>query len=123
MNKLLLVGLGGFLGSSLRYLISLPLAKYNNFAYATLIANFLGCFIIGILMNLFTSKINNIELRLFLVTGIMGGLTTFSTFSYETFYFIRNTEYLKAIANIFISLFGCLFLTSLGYILSEKIFK
>lgn len=115
------VGWGGFIGSVIRFLIADTL-KSSSFPYATLIANFLGCFIIGILMYYFLYKSENMNLRLFFVTGIMGGLTTFSTFSYETFNLMKNGEILKALINASISVLGCLILTAMGYKLASLIF-
>jgi len=89
--NLVYVGFGGFLGASLRYLISLVLHKS---IFATLLANILGCFLIGIVL----TKVENQPLKLFLATGFLGGLTTFSTFSFETFRLLENGMFFKATA-------------------------
>lgn len=117
LESILFVGLGGFIGSILRYLLSISI-KSLNFPYSTLIANFLGCFTIGFLMYYFL-KNTNPNLRLFLITGMMGGLTTFSTFSFETFNLIKHEEFLKALINVSISVIGCLLLTALGFRFAE----
>lgn len=122
LTKILAVGFGGFIGSIIRFLIANNV-KSVSFPYATLVANFMGCFIIGALMFYFSSKSENTNLRLFLVTGIMGGLTTFSTFSYETFNLLKNEEFLKAFTNIFVSFTGCLLLTFLGFKISSLFYK
>ncbi|MCR6516077.1 MAG: fluoride efflux transporter CrcB [Clostridium sp.] len=86
-SLILLVGVGGFIGASLRYLISINAARIfgAEFPYGTLIANILGAIVIGFVMRLSldTTLISG-NTKLFLTTGMMGGLTTFSTFSYET---------------------------------------
>ena len=80
--QFVMVGLGGALGSMLRYLISL-IPVNNTFPFLTLITNLLGAlligFIVGLSDNLFISK----KFLLFLKTGVCGGFTTFSTFSLE----------------------------------------
>ena len=86
LRSILLVSLGGAVGSSLRYLAGIWFAKFyqSSFPLATFTVNVVGCFIIGLLyayserFNLFTA-----EWRLLLITGFCGGLTTFSAFAYE----------------------------------------
>jgi CrcB protein len=118
--NIIAVFIGGGLGSVLRFLITFLFARLfpAEFPYGTLTANYLGCFTIGILMAVFTHKIDSPELKLFFVTGMMGGLTTFSTFSYESVMLFRNEEHLKSIINLSASLFGCLFLTLVAYRMS-----
>ncbi len=113
MQKLMLVGAGGFLGACLRYVITLNSAKImgTDFPYGTLIVNITGGIIIGIIMELSqTSNAVSDNMKLFLTTGIMGGLTTFSTFSYETVSFFSRGDYMPAILNtglnVFLSFFG-----------------
>jgi len=97
LKSLLLVGLGGFTGSCLRYIISLYLNNNKTVAlpYGTLLANLLGSFLLGYFMALLlkNGQPNGIW-GLLLITGFCGGFTTFSTFSFENFSYLQNGDYL-----------------------------
>lgn len=102
MQKLILVGAGGFLGACLRYVVTLNSAKVfgTNFPYGTLIVNVAGGIVIGIIMELSqTTNLITDNMKLLLATGIMGGLTTFSTFSFETVSLFSSGNYMPAILN------------------------
>ena len=104
---ILVVGCGGFIGASLRYVISLNSAKTFgvDFPYGTLIANIIGAIIIGLVMELsLNSSLITPNVRLFLTTGMMGGLTTFSTFSFETVAMIMNGNAIVGSINIILNL-------------------
>jgi CrcB protein len=92
MLKCILVGLGGFIGSVLRYLVGLiPLKLDNGFPIKTLIINVVGAFVIGLITALATKdKSINDNLVLMLKVGVCGGFTTFSTFAYETTDLFQN---------------------------------
>jgi CrcB protein len=97
MKQLLLVFLGGGLGSSLRYFIS----KYLNdsqlgIPYGTFFVNILGCLVIGFLLGLaYKYKSISNETMLILATGFCGGFTTFSAFAYENYIYFRSGDYLS----------------------------
>lgn len=94
MRTVLLVGLGSFIGGVARYLLSLFIQNkaVNSFPYGTLTVNVFGCFLIGIVYGLFVRSGLSSEWRLFLATGILGGFTTFSTFSYESMTLMREGQ-------------------------------
>lgn len=103
MLKIVLVGFGGMLGSVLRYLMNLyaPKVLGPEFPFATLFVNVLGGVFIGFVMGLSQSYEDfSPELRLFLTTGIAGGFTTFSAFSYETMNLLTSDTYWVGIWNI-----------------------
>ena len=99
-KNIILVLLGGGIGSVIRYLISYFFNKYQTtfFPWPTFIANSLGCFLIGLFFA-YTLK-NNVQsetLKLLLITGFCGGFTTFSTFSLDNLQLIQNQNYPLAI--------------------------
>ena len=103
MEQLVLVFLGGGLGACSRYLISqFANAKWGvDFPVGTLIANIVGCFIIGIFMAAITERyIINPNWRLLIVVGFIGGLTTFSSFSYESLQLLQDGGLNLAMVNI-----------------------
>lgn len=116
LSRILIVGFGSLLGGILRYVISASSAKYfGNFPVGTLIVNVAGGFLIGMIMEASAGVWPiSADMRLFLTTGIMGGLTTFSTFSYETVSFFSEGEYLMGGANAGLNLFLALFACWLG---------
>lgn len=112
------VFIGGGIGSVLRYLIGMLFSKSTlSLPIATLSANIVSCFIFAVSLWAFSQKLEaNNNLKLFLLTGICGGLSTFSTFSYETYELLKQHNYIWASANIFLSVILCLliFYTFIG---------
>lgn len=105
MQQLLAVGLGGFVGATARYaLTGLMHRKFPAFLPAgTLLVNVLGCLAIGVLMVLVKERVllsGHETLRFFLITGILGSLTTFSTFGYETVELIHESNLRLAAWNV-----------------------
>lgn len=116
------VGLGGAIGSILRYLTYLLTAKYysNSFPLATLIVNILGCFIIGLLIGAFEHRIQpNQHLKLLLLTGMCGGYTTFSAFTAENMMLLQTHNYTSALLYIAASVIVSLFAIGLGLTLTK----
>lgn len=118
MRAYLLVALGGALGSVLRYGVSLAVPKShpNAFPWATLLANLLGCFLIGILAGAL-SKSNWLEQTgwLLLATGLCGGFTTFSAFALENVQFFRGQMFWMSVLYLCISVVAGMVLCALGY--------
>lgn len=124
--KLLSVFIGGGIGSILRYLVSFLSKKLFLIPIiGTFAVNIIGCFFIGCVSSLLINKTDIVPetLRLFIVVGFLGGLTTFSTFNIEAFEFIKAGKILYGLMYMFLScLFGLLF-TFLGYYLVSKVFS
>ena len=102
MKIILAVGLGSFIGGISRYLISLLIQNkfLSTFPYGTLSVNVLGCFLIGVIYALSDKGNISPAWRLFLATGMMGGFTTFSSFSNETVSMLRDAEYVQAFSYV-----------------------
>jgi CrcB protein len=113
---MLLVGLGGGLGSMLRYFCQRSLNA--AFPYGTLLVNVLGCFIIGLLWGIFNRHIDESK-RLFLVTGFCGGFTTFSSFTYEGVQLILENRWFTFAIYTIISITAGLLATFLGFKLTN----
>ena len=117
MGRFLLICLGGSIGTGARYLTALVAARWlgAEFPYGTLIVNLIGAFIIGLVQQLGTEALLiGDDTRLFLTTGMMGGLTTYSTFSYETVRLMENGAWSQAWINISLTTVMCLTLCFLG---------
>lgn len=119
--NILAVGFGGFFGASFRYILALSSqAKFpeSAFPYGTLTVNLLGCLLIGFLAGLFEMKSwGHPQLRLFLFVGLLGGFTTFSTFTHESFLLWENGKIFFSLMNMGVQIFAGLFLVWIGYML------
>jgi CrcB protein len=124
LRPLLLVGLGGFFGSVSRYAVggwvhrALPMV---TFPVGTLVVNLVGCLVIGVCAGL--SDARNLfgpDLRVFLMIGVLGGFTTFSSFAYETLALARDAEVARAMLNVAVQVVVGLVAAWLGYALGRS---
>jgi CrcB protein len=119
----LTVFIGAGIGGVLRYAMSPAIQRacnYWNFPIGTFTVNMLGCLIIGILGQLTESKgLLQSEMRLFLFVGLLGGYTTFSSFSYETFQLLRDGQILSAITNAVLQVVLGLFCVWIGWVIGR----
>ena len=106
---MLAVGAGGFIGSMLRYGLSLAGQRFSvTFPHGTLWANLLGCLVLGVVMALAAeTEILSPSARLFWATGLCGGFTTMSTFMYELARYGQDSEYWVASGYFAATLAGC----------------
>jgi fluoride exporter len=123
LKNYFLAGFGGGLGAMTRYWLSGFVYRFlpTSFPYGNLVVNILGCFVIGVLMSSMQERfLVAPSLRIFLTIGILGGFTTFSSFSYETVSLLRDGELLRGCINVCASVFGCMLATYCG-ILSGRL--
>lgn len=115
------VCLGSALGGGARYLVSLWVAArgWTAFPWATLIVNVVGCFLIMLIATIAAATTLSTNLRLFLTTGIMGGLTTYSTFDLETTRFLQDGAPVSALLNVGATLIACFVAGLLGIVVAR----
>ena len=117
MLKIVAVAVGGSCGAVARYLVSQWAAERFGaaFPYGTLIANVAGCFVIGLFMTLVTERyVASPYWRLLVTVGFLGGLTTFSSFSYETFKLLEDARMELALYNVLLNVAVSFLATWLG---------
>lgn len=124
MDRFLWICAGGAVGTGARYLIVLWAARSfgPTFPAGTLIVNVAGSFLLGFLMHVGSATQSlPVTVRLALTTGIMGGFTTYSTFSYETANFLRRGAGQYAALNIIATVAGCLVAVFAGIALARLV--
>jgi CrcB protein len=124
MTRIFLIGLAGALGTLSRYFIGLWAGRAlgTGFPYGTLIVNVVGCFLIALVAQLaLTTTAISPTLRLTLTTGFMGGLTTYSSFNYETTSLLRERAWATGLANVGATLVACFVAGMLGLALARRL--
>lgn len=124
MRIVLLIGLGGFLGSVSRHFVSSAISRIfgAEFPYGTLAVNITGCFLLGLFMELAMEfRLIPTEPRLFLTTGFLGGFTTFSTFTYETVSMLAKGGGFRAGVNAVLHLVLGLAMVWLGQLTAQRL--
>ena len=122
VNTILFIGLGGFIGSNLRYLIGVYINRYSHEMTGTLIVNITGSFCIALFYGFIAQKYSvNDNLKYFFPIGLLGSYTTFSTFSYTTLILMNEGNYVRAGMNIILSFSLCLLMAFIGFWISKTL--
>ena len=124
MTRITLIAAGGATGSVLRYWLANGVHKFMNgdFPYGTLVVNILGSLIIGSLYVLLYERLDvSPEWRALLIIGLLGGFTTFSSFSIETMNLIEAGEQLKAGFNVLLSVSLCISACWFGMVMARQL--
>lgn len=123
MMQLMVIALGGAVGSVLRYLLSNGIGQWlgRGFPFGTLSVNLLGSFLMGLMAEaLILQRVTlSMEYRVAILVGVFGGFTTFSSFSLETFYLLEQGQISKSGLNILANVLGCLLAVWLGMLTSR----
>jgi CrcB protein len=125
-QTILAIGSGGFIGAILRaYLNGLISHKLpHDLPYGTLGVNLIGSFIMGVLIAYFMhSTLFSVHMKSFLTTGVLGALTTYSTFAIESFLLIKGGSMSLAFLNISLNAIGTIVMAGSGYYLVHSLFK
>lgn len=125
MREVFLVFIGSGIGGVLRFLLGSMVYSYagQRFPYGTILVNLSGSLVIGVMYYLISMRYLNLApyLSSLILVGILGGYTTFSTFSIDTIQLIKDDKILFAGLNILISVVGGIFLTWLGYHVAKRL--
>ena len=121
MNILTIIAVasGGAIGATSRLLINTAVNKHfvHALPLGTLAVNFLGSLLIGVLFAYFHLNTSlSPHLKTFMITGILGALTTYSTFAIESFFLLQSGHYIHAFVNMALNLFGTIFFAGIGYL-------
>jgi len=124
MFEFFLVGLGGFIGSCTRFALNkLSALIPYSFPFGTLFSNILAAFLIGLIVGIGQQTLAlSPRTKLFLTTGIMGGLSTFSSFSLDTITLFQDGRYFAAAGNVLVNLVFSLAFTVIGMLLARSFF-
>lgn len=124
MSGFLWICLGGAIGTGARYLLSSWTLKAfgDAFPHGTLAVNLIGSFLIGSLMSATIEGAISPTVRLTLATGVLGGFTTYSSFSYETLRYLHEGAWALALLNVLLTLGGCLAACALGWAGTRALF-
>lgn len=120
------VASGGAIGATLRLLLSSTVNKniVSTLPLGTLFVNLIGSLLIGVLFAYFHLHTSlSPHLKTFMVTGILGALTTYSTFAIESFFLLESGHYAYAFANMALNLFGTILMAGIGYLIVLQITK
>lgn len=125
LPAILLVGVGGFAGSVLRFTLSLLAQRFSvSFPHGTLWANLLGCLAIGGIAALAAStEVLSPAMRLLLATGVCGGFTTMSSFVYELVQLLRESDYFLAAGYFGLTIGGCVVMFWIGSLAVKAVFR
>jgi CrcB protein len=124
MTRVLFIGLAGALGTLSRYFVGVWAGRAlgAGFPYGTLIVNVVGCFLIALVSQLaLSTTLISPTMRLTLTTGFMGGLTTYSSFNYETTTLLRERGWAAGLTNIGLTLAVCFAAGLLGLVVARRL--